>query len=71
MKDTWDQIPTGLKHLIDALSITTLLGTLTQMLPHVAAGLTIIWTAIRILETETVRNLRAKYAKRRANRKAL
>ena len=52
--ELWKHIPTGLKHLIDALSIGTLLGTLTQMLPHVAAGLTIIWTALRIYETATV-----------------
>lgn len=53
-RDLWEQVPTGIKHLIDALSITTLLGTLAQMLPHIAAGLTIIWTAIRIVETQTV-----------------
>lgn len=56
MKDAWDHIPDGLKHAIDALSITTMLGALTQMLPHVAAGLTIIWTAIRIYETKTVQS---------------
>jgi hypothetical protein len=54
MRDIWEQIPNGLKHLADALSITTLLGTLAQMLPHIAAALTIIWTAIRIVETRTV-----------------
>ena len=54
-KQWWDSIPDGAKHLADALSITTLLGTLAQMLPHIAAILTIIWTAIRILETKTVR----------------
>jgi hypothetical protein len=31
------------------------LGTLFQMLPNIAALLTIIWTAIRIAETDTVR----------------
>lgn len=51
----WDSIPEGAKHLVDAVSITTLLGALAQMLPNIAAGLTIIWTAIRILETKTVR----------------
>lgn len=56
MKDLWDHIPDGLKHVIDALSITTMLGALTSMLPHVAALLTIIWTAIRIYETKTVRS---------------
>jgi hypothetical protein len=55
-RDLWEQIPTGIKHLADALSITTLLGTLAEMLPHIAATLTIIWTAIRIVETRTVQN---------------
>lgn len=51
----WQHIPNGVKHLVDALSVATVLGTLTEMLPHIAAGLTIIWTAIRIIETDTVR----------------
>lgn len=54
MRDVFKDIPEGGKHLIDALSITTLLGTLAEMLPHVAAVLTIAWTAIRIYETATV-----------------
>lgn len=51
----WDHLPEGFKHLIDALSIGTMLGTLFQMLPNVAALLTIVWTLIRIWETKTVR----------------
>ena len=43
------------KHLIDALSIATVIGTLVDMLPSVAAVFTIVWTAIRIWETETVK----------------
>jgi hypothetical protein len=43
------------KHVVDALSIVTVIGTLADMLPAVAALFTIIWTAIRIWETETVR----------------
>lgn len=54
MKDHLDQLPFGVKAMADTLSITTLLGTLAGMLPHVAAGLTIIWTIIRIYETATV-----------------
>ena len=53
--DLWRHIPEGLKHLLDALSIGTMLGTLFQMLPNIAALLTIVWTAIRIFETQTVR----------------
>lgn len=42
------------KTLGDAISIITVLGTLAELLPAVAAILTIIWTAIRIWETDTV-----------------
>ena len=42
------------KHVIDALSFVTVLGTITNMLPAVAAVFTIIWTLIRIYETDTV-----------------
>jgi len=42
------------KHVIDALSILTVFGTIIDMLPAVAAIFTIIWTLIRIYETETI-----------------
>ena len=42
------------KHVVDALSVVTVLGTLMEFLPSVAALFTIIWTAIRIYETKTV-----------------
>ena len=45
------------KHVVDALSIMTVVGTLVEMLPSVAAIFTIVWTAIRIWETETVQNM--------------
>ena len=45
------------KHVMDALSISVLVGTLSQMLPAVAAGLSIIWTLIRIWETRSVQKL--------------
>jgi hypothetical protein len=44
-----------IKHVVDALSILTVLGTLADMLPSVAAVFTIVWTALRIWEMETVR----------------
>jgi hypothetical protein len=43
-----------LKHFIDALSVATVLGTIVNMLPAIAAVFTIVWTGIRIYETETV-----------------
>ena len=44
------------KHIVDALSFATVLGTIVNMLPAVAAVFTIVWTAIRIYETKTVQN---------------
>lgn len=43
-----------LKHAVDALSVVTVVGTLTNMLPSIAALFTIVWTGIRIWETDTV-----------------
>ena len=45
------------KNVVDVLSIMTVVGTLVEMLPSVAAIFTIVWTAIRIWDTETVQNL--------------
>lgn len=42
------------KHVVDALSVVTVVGTLVDMLPSIAALFTIIWTGIRIWETDTV-----------------
>jgi hypothetical protein len=45
------------KHIIDGVSVVTVLGTLAQILPPLAALFTIIWTCIRIYETKTVQKL--------------
>ena len=45
------------KHVIDSISVLTVVGTLADILPPVAALVTIIWTGIRIYETETVQKL--------------
>lgn len=42
------------KHIVDAVSIFTVVGTLGDILPPIAALFTIIWTGIRIYETKTV-----------------
>jgi len=42
------------KHGLDILSALTAVGTITKMLPEVAALFTIIWTGIRIWESDTV-----------------
>jgi hypothetical protein len=41
----------------DAVSVFTVVGTLIEMLPSVAALITIVWTGIRIYETDTVKDL--------------
>jgi len=44
----------GTIQLMDVTSIGVLLGSLADILPHVAAIFTIVWTCIRIYETKTV-----------------
>ena len=48
------------KHMVDAASVATMLGTLGSILPPLAALFTIVWTGIRIYETETVQTLLKK-----------
>jgi hypothetical protein len=43
------------KHLVDAVSLMTVAGTLIDMLPAIAALFSIVWSAIRIWETDTVK----------------
>ena len=54
------------KHVVDALSILTVVGTLVEMLPSIAAIFTIVWTAIRIWETETVQSMFGRKGKNNA-----
>jgi len=54
MKDPFINMDEASKHIVDALSIVTVLGTLADMLPSIAALFTIVWTSIRIYETKTV-----------------
>ena len=42
------------KHIGDLISIGLVVGTISQMLPSIAAGLSIVWTALRIYEMKTV-----------------
>jgi hypothetical protein len=49
-----DHLNEGTKHILDGLSLITVLGTLMDWLPAVAALLSIVWTGIRIYETGTV-----------------
>ena len=42
------------KQVMDVVSVFTVLGTIGEVLPPLAALVTIVWTGIRIYETETV-----------------
>jgi len=60
MKDPFMNMDEGVKHVVDGLSLVTVLGTLVDFLPAVAALFTIVWTAIRIYETDTIQKLLRK-----------
>jgi hypothetical protein len=49
-----EHVSEGTKHVVDGISLVTVVGTLTDLLPAVAALFTIVWTVIRIYETKTV-----------------
>lgn len=55
-----NQLPEGTKLVGDGITIAAVLGTLVGYLPPLAALATLIWTAIRIWETDTVQRLVAK-----------
>lgn len=57
MRDPFNQLDDATKHVVDALSVATVLGTLVEMLPSIAALFTIVWTSIRIYETDTVQRV--------------
>ena len=57
MKDSFIHMDEAVKHVVDAVSIVTVLGTLVDMLPSVAAVFTILWTGIRIWETDTIQRM--------------
>lgn len=47
----------GLKQVVDTISVATGVGALSGLLPAVAAVLTILWTGIRIWETDTAQKV--------------
>lgn len=53
---TLEHVPGAAKASADIVSAGIVVGTLAQLLPHIAAILTIVWTLIRIFETETVQS---------------
>jgi hypothetical protein len=47
----------GTKQVVDAVSVLTVVGTIGELLPPLAALFTLVWTGIRIFETKTVQRL--------------
>ena len=45
------------KQMLDVLSVATVIGAIVDVLPSIAALFTIVWTGLRIWETDTVRGL--------------
>ena len=52
------------KHVGDALAVGTTIGAVIGWLPALAAVVTIIWTLIRIYETETVQKLIERFRRK-------
>lgn len=50
----------GTKQAIDAVSVITVVGTIGDLLPPMAALFTLVWTGIRIYETDTVQEMLGK-----------
>ena len=59
----FDKINEHTKHVFDWTSIGIALGTLMQILPSIAAALSILWSLIRIYETKTVQGWFKKWKK--------
>ena len=45
-----------IKNAVDAVSVATVVGTLAEILPAIAALFTIVWTGFRIYELQTIQN---------------
>jgi hypothetical protein len=56
----FDHIDPAVKATGDTISIVTVVGTLADILPAIAALLTIIWTGFRIYELDTVQKILGK-----------
>ena len=55
-----DMATEGTKQVVDAVSVLTVVGTIGDVLPPLAALFTLVWTGIRIYETETIQGLLGK-----------
>jgi len=64
--DKLDAVNEHTKSVIDWTSIGIAFGSLMQILPSIAAALSILWTVIRIYETKTVQGWIKKWSKKNA-----
>lgn len=54
MSDPIEHTSEVAKNVVDAVSLATVIGTLSNMLPSIAALFSIIWSIIRIYESKTI-----------------
>ena len=54
----------GAKYALDVLSVSTVVATIVGWLPAIAAFFTIVWTIIRIYETDTLQKLIGRRSKK-------
>lgn len=60
MKHEPEQLGEVMKAMMDIVSVGTVVAWITGALPAIATSLTIIWTGLRIYETDTVQRWLAK-----------
>ena len=60
-----ERITEHTKHVVDAVSVTTVVGTLTAWLPPIAAFFSIVWTILRIWEMFTGKSISERRKQRR------
>lgn len=65
ISDAYAHLPAAARVTFDALSFSVILGTLLNHLPTIAAGLSVIWSIIRIYETKSVQRLLARFGRKR------
>lgn len=59
-----EHLDNSIKAVGDTVSVVTVVATLAEILPAIAALFTIIWTGIRIYETETVQGFISKFKRK-------
>jgi hypothetical protein len=55
-----ENLPQEVQRLGDYVSVGAVVGTILGWLPHIATALTVIWMAIRIIETDSFQKMWSK-----------